>query len=282
MQPEQNNRRAPEQPEADFQIWHREVPATALAREQQAHRHAFQEIIFMEQGSATHSLDTEQGELEGPLVMLVAQGKVHRFIPQPWTRLYVLRFTNEFLPRPVDGLFSQIVDFTSLPVYTSELHHKIKSLFSLMHQEYQQAEPNKVYLRHLLSALLAVLREEQQKRTSGEMAAGDSNYSVFSKFLALLDVEFTRHRSVEYYADQLNITTKKLGELSKSTTGDTPSRLIEKRIILAAKRFLIYTSDSVQQIAYTLGYTDHSHFTRVFRRLEGITPTAFREKHRQA
>ena len=282
MQPARTNRPDPEQPEADFQIWHREVPATEELQAQQAHRHAFQEIIFIEQGSARHTIDTEQDELQGPFVALIAQGKVHHFIPKPWTKLYVLRFTNEFLPRPVDGLFSQVVDFTSLPVYTSELHHKIKSLFSLMHQEYQQAEPNKVYIRHLLSALLSVLREEQQIRTSGDTTAGDKNYSTFSKFLALLDVEFTRHRSVEYYADQLNITTKKLGELSKTITGDTPSRVIEKRIILAAKRFLIYTTDSVQEIAYTLGYTDHSHFTRVFRRLEGVTPTAFRTQYRQA
>ena len=282
MQPARTNRPDPEQPEADFQIWHREVPATEELQAQRAHRHAFQEIIFIEQGSARHTIDTEQDELQGPFVALIAQGKVHHFIPKPWTKLYVLRFTNEFLPRPVDGLFSQVVDFTSLPVYTSELHHKIKSLFNLMHQEYQQAEPNKVYIRHLLSALLSVLREEQQIRTSGDTTAGDKNYSTFSKFLALLDVEFTRHRSVEYYADQLNITTKKLGELSKTITGDTPSRVIEKRIILAAKRFLIYTTDSVQEIAYTLGYTDHSHFTRVFRRLEGVTPTAFRTQYRQA
>ncbi|MBB6612519.1 helix-turn-helix domain-containing protein [Pontibacter sp. Tf4] len=282
MHPERTKPRAPELPEADFQIWHREVPATEEPQDQRAHRHAFQEIIFIEQGSAKHTIDTAHDELQGPFVALIAQGKVHRFIPKPWTKLYVLRFTNEFLPRPVEGLFSQVVDFTSLAVYTSELQYKIKSLFELMHQEYQQAEPNKVYIRHLLSALLSVLREEQQKRTSGDTAADDSNYSTFSKFLALLDAEFTRHRSVEYYAGQLNITTKKLGELSKAITGDTPSRIIEKRVILAAKRFLIYTTDTVQEIAYTLGYTDHSHFTRAFRRLEGVTPTAFRIQYRQA
>ncbi|WP_187028326.1 MULTISPECIES: AraC family transcriptional regulator [Pontibacter] len=272
----------PEQPEADFQIYYREVPVTEDKSLQRAHRHAFQEIIFIEEGTATHSIDTEQTELQGPLVALIAQGKVHRFIPQPWTKLYVLRFTNEFLPRPVNGLFNQLVNFTSFAVYTSELHHKIKTLLDLMCQEYQQQAPNKVYIRHLLSALLTVLREEQQKRTVTDTTAGETNYDIFSKFLALLDQEFTHHRSVEYYATQLHITTKKLGELSKAITGETPSRIIEKRVVLAAKRFLIYTQDTVQEIAYTLGYTDHSHFTRVFRRLEGVTPTAFREKYKQA
>ena len=282
MQPEQQHPRAPEQPEADFQIWYREVPAAAAEQEQIAHRHAFQEVIFIEEGAATHSIDTERSQLQGPLVVLVAQGRVHQFMPQPWSRLYVLRFTNDFLPRPVNGLFDQVVSFTSLPVYAPELLYKVKNLFGLMHQEYQRAQPNKTYLRHLLSALLSVLREEQQQRTSAGTNGDESGYSIFSKFLALLDAEFTQHRSVEYYAGQLHITTKKLGELSKAITGDTPSKIIEKRVVLAAKRFLIYTTDSVQQIAYTLGYTDHSHFTRVFRRLEGITPTAFRTQYRQA
>ncbi|NDK56723.1 AraC family transcriptional regulator [Pontibacter fetidus] len=283
MQKEQPNRRLPDLPEADFQIWYREIPATYDKDEARPHRHAFQEILFIEEGAATLSLDTERNELKGPLVVLVAQGKVHKFTPQPWTHLYVVRFTNEFLSQSVNNLFSQVTGFTLLPVHTSELHYKITSLFRLMHQDFQQAEPNKVYTRHLLSALLAVLREEQQHKASGQNV-GDTanNYTVFSKFLALLDAHFTHHRTVEYYADQLNITTKKLGELSKAITGDTPSRVIEKRVVLAAKRMLIYTSDSIQQIAYTLGYTDHSHFTRVFRRLESMTPTLFREKYKQA
>ena len=53
--------------------------------------------------------------------------------------------------------------------------------------------------------------------------------------------------------------------------------MITSRIMLEAKRMLYHTASDISQIAFDLGYEDPSYFTRAFKRVEGKTPTEFRE-----
>jgi len=48
------------------------------------------------------------------------------------------------------------------------------------------------------------------------------------------------------------------------------------RIVLEAKRQLRFTSGSVSEIAYALGFDDPAYFTRFFSRRAGLSPRAFR------
>jgi AraC family transcriptional activator of pobA len=56
--------------------------------------------------------------------------------------------------------------------------------------------------------------------------------------------------------------------------------LIHARIITEAKRNLIFGDLSVEQIAFSLGFTDAAYFTRFFRREVGEVPSVFRVKAR--
>jgi AraC family transcriptional regulator, transcriptional activator of pobA len=60
--------------------------------------------------------------------------------------------------------------------------------------------------------------------------------------------------------------------------GQPASRLIEARRMREARRQLAYTQLQVGSIAYALGYADPAHFSRVFSRVEGLSPRAFRER----
>ncbi len=53
-------------------------------------------------------------------------------------------------------------------------------------------------------------------------------------------------------------------------------QLIHERVLLEAKRNLIYTVQSVSQISYGLGFNDPAYFSRFFKRLTGQPPKAFR------
>ena len=55
-------------------------------------------------------------------------------------------------------------------------------------------------------------------------------------------------------------------------------QMVHERVLLEAKRSLIYTVQTISEIAYELGFTDPAYFTRFFRRLTGLSPKQFREK----
>ena len=71
-----------------------------------------------------------------------------------------------------------------------------------------------------------------------------------------------------------------LNNITKTTLGKTASDVINDHIILEAKRFLLATSEQVNQIAYHLGYEDPSYFIRFFKKHTGYTPEAFRSNFR--
>lgn len=80
-------------------------------------------------------------------------------------------------------------------------------------------------------------------------------------------------------AEQLGITPSYLSRLFIKEEGIKLTDYIAKEKIEAAKQQIIYTQDSYSTIAYTLGFTSHGHFGKVFRKVTGMTPGEYREKY---
>lgn len=92
----------------------------------------------------------------------------------------------------------------------------------------------------------------------------------------LLDAHFRRQKQTLFYAEQLSLSTKRLNELSKKYFGKTVAQLIHEKIMVEAKRELIYTNRTIKAIALELGFEDVAYFTRYFKRATGLTPQTFR------
>jgi len=65
----------------------------------------------------------------------------------------------------------------------------------------------------------------------------------------------------------------------RSTTGHAVSYHIQQRIVLQAKRMLRYSNQTVKEIAFALGYEDYPYFTRLFKKVAGVSAVAFRNKN---
>jgi AraC-like DNA-binding protein len=93
----------------------------------------------------------------------------------------------------------------------------------------------------------------------------------------LVNDEFRARHSVSYYADSLCITPGHLNDLCKSNLGISAKKYIQNRIIIEAKRLLLYSDMPVSEIASSLNFEDSAYFVRKFRQAAGITPLKFRE-----
>ncbi|MCB1329814.1 MAG: AraC family transcriptional regulator, partial [Maritimibacter sp.] len=80
----------------------------------------------------------------------------------------------------------------------------------------------------------------------------------------------------------LGVTPTHLSRVMRGATGQPATAAIQDRIIREARRNLAYSNLSVSQIAYGLGYDDPAHFSRVFRRATGLSPSEFRRKSEAA
>jgi AraC family transcriptional regulator, transcriptional activator of pobA len=103
--------------------------------------------------------------------------------------------------------------------------------------------------------------------------------SITKAFKSALETNFKTAKSPSAYAKLLNISTPYLNECVKATTGNPVSYHIQQRVILEAKRWLHHSDKTVKEISSELDYEDHSYFIRLFSKLTGMTPLAFRNKN---
>lgn len=96
-------------------------------------------------------------------------------------------------------------------------------------------------------------------------------------FLRLVHLNYTRHRSLSFYAEQLFISPKYLTVLVKDATGRSASDWINEFVIIEAKNLLRFSGKNVQQVAYALNFPNQSSFGKYFKHLTGQSPTAYQK-----
>jgi AraC family transcriptional activator of pobA len=109
-------------------------------------------------------------------------------------------------------------------------------------------------------------------------ALRDERVDIFRKFNLLVEGNFRTEKRVSYYADRLNKSPKTLSNLFALYNLKTPQQVIQDRILIEAKRLLCFTSKSVKEICYELGFEDPAHFTTFFKNQIGESPVSFRNQ----
>ena len=82
--------------------------------------------------------------------------------------------------------------------------------------------------------------------------------------------------SVSYFADQLHLSSNYFGDLIKKETGKSAQEYIQNKLITVAKERVFDPNKSVSEIAYELGFKYPQHFSRLFKRQVGYSPSEFR------
>jgi AraC family transcriptional regulator, transcriptional activator of pobA len=143
--------------------------------------------------------------------------------------------------------------------------------------EFDGAAPSRSLLLQGLSAVLLGLAARAALRAAAP-ARDSPGSALLRRFEAQVDRLLLEQRTVAEHARALAVSPTHLSRVLRAATGQPASRLIEARLMREARRQLAYTGLPVTTIAYTLGYADPAYFSRVFRRVEGLSPRAFRER----
>ncbi len=86
--------------------------------------------------------------------------------------------------------------------------------------------------------------------------------------------------SIEVIADKLSISQRYLSDTLKRETGKTTTEHLHLYLVDEAKNILLDPNKTVSEVAYELGFEYPTYFSRLFKKKEGISPTAYREKYR--
>ena len=84
--------------------------------------------------------------------------------------------------------------------------------------------------------------------------------------------------TVNFFAEEVHLTPGYFGDMIKKETGVTAKEIISRHSVERAKQRLTESTDDISIVAYKLGFKHPQHFSRMFKRITGISPTQYREK----
>ena len=273
--------------------------------------HGLCQILVVEAGGVDLRLDEVETSPTAPCAVVVPPSTVHAFRFRPGTKGWVLtfsesRFTQGDAERRalVETLFARaaVVDFAgasegedaspdgtaseasdteaSGPPSGGGGSERLSTLLGLLAAEFfGRASGRGAMLGWITAATLTEIARRRASSLAAE-ATGRPEAALFARFRALVEGHFLEHRPIGWYAATLGVTESRLDRAARAVTGRSPFEAVQDRLILEARRKLVYIAAPVSKIAYELGFDDPSYFWRVFRRRTGMTPTAFRAAER--
>ena len=243
---------------------------------------AFHDILLVTRGSGSILLDGESHAVAPGVVVFSLPGQMREWRLTSQLDGACLFFTEEFVadtfsdPRFLD----QFIFFrASRRSGTLQLDAKQRSAFVRAFTDMQRelASFQKDATQSLRASLyqLLVLLNRWTIARYGEPADVSPNQFV-ERFRRLVERDFSRRHRVSDYADQLGVTPGHLNTLCRAHTQRSAGATIRARIVLEARKLLLYSDLSAAAVGEKLGFDDPAYFTRFFRREAGCVPTRFR------
>ena len=247
------------------------------------HQHNYYQFLFFEEGSGVHLIDDKEYEVKDKAIHFITPNHIHHLKIKNNTKGYVCMVKEElFFINNENKIFLEEIDLFSNwntnPIVELEdtAFVELKSIVISMEIEYkhQRARKNEVLLMMLKLFLI-----KSSRLSASSTTVGVSNKRIIIEdFLGLIDENCSENLPINYYAEQLNITPTYLNRLVKEVYDKNVSEFINERVILEAKRVISFSSKSIKEIAYELGFEDPSYFSRFFKKHVKLTPLEFRKE----
>jgi len=234
--------------------------------------------ILALKGGSIRNINQHSYTIKAHSLQLLVPGVIHDFEDtQEDSEFFVLLFNREFLD---EGLEELLYFHQENPLHV-ELEGldftKVLEIYEQLNLEYKNKKDSyKEVSQLLLTQLMYLLR--RQKLLRPREVIQTRSQQISSQFLCLIEEHFQTLKSVQQYADILELTPKHLSTTIKESLDESALFFIHKRIIKEIQYLLCYTSMSIKQIASTLNFENGSDLGRFFKRYEGLSPKAYQLK----
>lgn len=171
------------------------------------------------------------------------------------------------------------VPIVSIP---DEEFEKFDILWKMFRLEMTSKDNLQVEMLQIMLQRLLILSARSYKKSSQFDKLEKSQMDIVREYNFLVESNFLKHHDVAYYASLLHKSPKTLSNLFSIVSKKTPLNIIHDRIMLDARKRILYTDRSIKEIAHELGYEDIQTFSRFFKNKEGISPVEYRLKFKNS
>lgn len=258
---------------------------------QHAYRLQFTSIFWCLSGEALFTIDGQKHRFSVGQIIICPKD----------SNILLLDITSDFSARLL-GLSKQIW-LASRSAFTPEIMHNIERqphkggnneaeqefIFNIFRQidiieflisgkpEYAEFCRSNIILS--VNALLLYMQQiKQHKEIQSRETIAEGKDKFFNEFKMMLTKKFRDERSVQYYANNMGISTRHLNAICQRSSGQNAKEIIDQYTIIELQVVLLYTHKSFQELVKEFKFPDQSYLNRYFKRHTGYSLSEFRSK----
>ena len=238
------------------------------------HKHNYFEILFFEKGGGYQLIDFNNIPIKNNSCYIIKPKQVHLVKRFPDADGLLIQFTGEMF---FTDTFSLLKSYSKSSIIYERNSNLTNSFFILLKSILEVQESKSEYFKeksiHLLSTLLYFLEESTENKNTKTNTITEK----VIEFTELVD-EFITEKSINEYADLLNISSKKLTQIIKKELNTTPLKHIHDVLILNIKRDLAFKELNHKEIAYNYNFDSPSNFSLFVKKHTGLNPSELQKQ----
>ncbi len=251
------------------------------------HRHNYYTVIWSFTATGKHIIDFKDYEILPNHIFFVSPEQVHQIITNPNPTGYVILFTPEFLEQNSIRadfisnlkLFHNSDETPPLPL-NEQMANTLRLFVTKMESEFHsESEMRFETIGAYLKLFLIECNGHCSLTPQANTQFVEVGKSLVRNFKEIVETHFKTWHQVKDYAEKLHVSPNYLNEIIKSSVNVSAKEFIQNRLMLEAKRMIVFTDKSSKEIGFDLGFDDPSHFSKFIKGKLGQSLMEFRSTH---
>jgi AraC-like DNA-binding protein len=254
------------------------------------HQHTFFELVYILDGKGKQCINQNGFDYHADHMFLLTPNDCHRFDIEERTTFFFLRFTDiyfrssGFLPKHIQQLEFILQNANHQPgciLKNQSDKQLVRPIIESIIREVANSDLyNKELIEQLINTLIVVIARNIAKYQSAVV-----NEYTEEKIIGILQyiqnhIYSPQLLRSEQIGQHLNLSDTYLGRYFKKHTGETLQQYVTNYRMRLIENRLKHSDLRINEIAFTMGFTDESHLNKFFRKNKGLSPLAFRKKSR--
>lgn len=249
--------------------------------ESRYHVHDYLELAFIVSGHGRYKIDDVIYNVEEGDLLVLNPGTWHQALTcsnnpsHPATEFFIGACDFAF-----EGMKPNCIELPTWPIYktSTDLKQKLMRLYISMSVEKDICHIGRYYMMqsYLIQYMLFILRDARESSTQGSRCALDSvnKNEIVSQIILYFEEHYSEKISLDIISENMYVSPFYISKIFKSVTGDTPIRyLINIRLDKARELIREHPELSIREVAEMVGYEDAYHFSKLFKKHFGASPT---------
>lgn len=239
-------------------------------------------VYFCVQGTFTVRINLREYLISKNETLTILPGAIMEIIDlSDDVRMAVISFSNEYFA-PIEHIEASMninkrISVNPKITLTESLMNECIDVYLKMKEKLKQADNpfRKFAIKAYSYVLCAIALEELVRKPIEKISNTDRPMSLYDRFIELVQQNFRKHRTIQYYAKELNISSKYFSMLIKKVSGKNAGEWIDEYVLLEAKVLLRSRRYTIQQVSDMLSFPNQSFFAKYFKVHIGCTPTQY-------